>query len=142
MYLLPSDVSRSEVVSARPDTRVSEIVRMRKARNVGSVVIAEQGKPVGIIKDRDVLLRILAEERDPEAIAVSDVMTRDLTVFPANFGVHEAVQRLEGKWFRRVPLVDESGRLRGILSIDDLMALLSLEMTSILGVVRKQMPTI
>ncbi|MDI6719342.1 MAG: CBS domain-containing protein [Methanomicrobiales archaeon] len=136
-----SEASRSEVVSAQPDARVSEIVRMMKDRNVGSVVITDQNRPVGIITDRDVLLRIVAEKRDPEAVAVSEVMTRDPMVFPADISVHEAVQKMENKWFRRIPIVDGNGRLTGIVSIDDLMGLLIREMASIASIVRKQMPS-
>lgn len=78
------DCIRSDVVTASPDERVGEIARMMDERNVGRVVIERDGRPVGIVTDRDLAVRVCARNIDPEGTSVNDVMTPDPFVVDRN----------------------------------------------------------
>jgi CBS domain-containing protein len=132
----------TDVVSASPDAKVMEVVRMMDEKNVGCVIIVERQAPVGIITDRDIVLRVLKEERDPKTLAVREVMTKNLTVIEGNKGLFEAMRNFEGKNFRRMPVVDERGRLTGIITTDDMMQLLAREFSFVTTVIKVQTPNI
>ncbi|MDD1678257.1 MAG: CBS domain-containing protein [Methanomicrobiales archaeon] len=132
----------TDVVSASPDAKVMEVVRMMDEKNVGCVIIVEKQMPVGIITDRDVVLRVMGKEKDPKKIAVRDVMTKDPVVVEGGKGLFEAMRKFEGKNFRRMPVVDERGRVTGILTTDDMIRLLSKELSFITTVIQAQTPNI
>jgi CBS domain-containing protein len=69
---------------ASPDAKVMEVVRMMDEKNVGCVIIVERQVPVGIITDRDIVIRVLKEDRDPKTLAVREVMTEKPTVIEDN----------------------------------------------------------
>ncbi|HZD43629.1 MAG TPA: CBS domain-containing protein [Methanomicrobiales archaeon] len=134
--------SRQNVVSAEPDATISRIIQLMQEKSVGSVVITDLDLPVGIITDRDILLRVIAEKMNPDETFVREVMTRDPVMIREDTGVYEAIRILEGKWFRRLPIVDDQGILKGIVSIDDLMRLLIDELSAISSILKEQSPTI
>jgi len=87
--------------------------------NVGSIpVVDNNNKLVGIVTDRDIVLRSVAKGQDPN-IKVSDVMSRDIKTISPDTDVHEAADLMAEKQIRRLPVVD-NGNLVGIVSIGDL----------------------
>jgi CBS domain-containing protein len=132
----------TEVVSASPDAKVIEIVRLMDGKNVGCVILVEKEMPVGIITDRDIVLRVMSKDQDPKRITVREVMTRDPTVIEGGKGLFEAMREFEGKNFRRMPVVDEQGHLTGILTTDDMLKLLAREFSFVTAVLEAQTPNI
>lgn len=133
------DLARSDVVTAQPDTPVTELARRMEDENVGSVVITEGDTPVGIVTDRDLTLRTLGDEDGSFEQTASDVMTDDLCTIDRDGGFYEAT-RLMSEWgVRRLP-VTEGGDLVGIISVDDLTELLADENQRLADVVRAQRP--
>ena len=112
--------------------------RMLK-RNVGTLIIVdEDNKPVGIVTDRDLMARVVAKGKDPGKVKVEAVMTHPLTVVDENTPIEDALALMSNKALRRLPIVDEQGKLAGVVSSDDFVGLLSEEISLIGHMMDKQ----
>lgn len=110
-------------VTATPDESVRELATRMTRAGVGSVVIVDRaGAPVGIVTDRDLRRKVVAEGRDPSATAAAAIMSAPLdTVQPDTF-LFEALLLMTRREIHHLPVVDE-GRLRGVVSSGDVVAL-------------------
>lgn len=135
-----SDLMRKEVVTAAPDHSVNDVARRMRDENVGSVVIEEEGKPVGIVTDRDLATRVLADGHDPDGRTAADAMTTDLRTVSTDTGVMELCNALGEACVRRMPVVDEDGALAGIITHDDLNTLLANEQRELAAVIEAESP--
>ncbi|WP_394842334.1 CBS domain-containing protein [Pendulispora brunnea] len=99
--------------------------------HVGCVVVTRGGRPVGIVTDRDLAVRVVAEGRDPWRTLVSDIVTYDPIVLEASDGIETAVARMREHGVRRLPIVDASGAVVGIVTSDDLVLLVGREMSDL-----------
>jgi CBS domain-containing protein len=129
-----------EVHTAEPGESVRAISRRMQQQGVGALVVIEGSRPVGIVTDRDVALRCVAEGRDPEATLVSDVMTAPALCVHEATPIETAIQLMSGVPMRRVVVTDGQERLVGILSLDDVLDLLLEEVEHIARLVRAQQP--
>jgi CBS domain-containing protein len=126
-----------ELMSEQPITLTSstpiiEAARRMRAANVGSVIIEENGQPCGIVTDRDIAVRAVADGRDPERTPVSEICSKDLTTISPDDELDRAVQMMREKAIRRVLVVDQRNRaVVGILSLGDLA--LDRDARSVLG---------
>jgi CBS domain-containing protein len=100
------------------DSVISAARTMRDA-NVGDVVVLENGQIQGILTDRDIVIRAMAEGRDPTQTTVGEICSRELTVLSPTDAVGDAVRIMRDKAIRRLPIV-EGGRPVGIVSLGDL----------------------
>jgi CBS domain-containing protein len=105
---------------------------------VGCVAVTEKEKPVGIITDRDIVLRVVAKNKKPGGTSVRDAMTRNPMVLREDTGVYDALKQMKDKKFRRIPIVDTAGALKGIITMDDLFRLLVKEMSYLTSIVEKE----
>lgn len=115
------DVMTTSVVAVKPESTVWEAVVKMDKLGVGAMpVINDEGKLVGIFTERDLLRRVVAKRRDPETTRIREVMTPN----PVTIGPDEPIEtarRLMAKIkARHLPVVDEEGRLIGIISIKDI----------------------
>jgi CBS domain-containing protein len=133
------DLMREDVVTATPGTAVTEVAERARAENVGSVVVVDGDEPVGIVTDRDIALRVVADGADPTSTTASDVMTADPTTVDIEAGVMELSREMCGAGVRRMPVVD-GGELVGIVTLDDLDRLLVGELGNLAGVVAGESP--
>jgi CBS domain-containing protein len=124
------------VTAGRTETLSSIALRMRE-HNVGTVVIVEGQKPIGIVTDRDLALALGADRVAPQALAES-VMTTPVRTIPDGAGIFAATQCMRDAGVRRLPIVDKEGLLVGMISLDDLMGLLGRELFNLAeGIKRK-----
>jgi len=118
-----------EVVVVDEDRSITEAAQIMREYHVGDVVIckARNGKqvPVGIFTDRDIALEIVAKGTDPESISVGDAMSFDLTTVTEDDDLMHVIEVMRDKGIRRVPVVDADEALVGILTVDDIVDLLS-----------------
>jgi CBS domain-containing protein len=114
------EVYESNVVTVRPQTRCVDVADEMDARSVGCVVVVDGDKPVGIITDRDLMSRLVAENRDPEKTQASEVMTTDLISATREDDMTDVLARMRERGIRRIPLV-EDGQLVGLVSLDDVI---------------------
>lgn len=134
------DLIRSDVVTADPDTSVTDLAATMADENVGSVIITEGEIPVGVVTDRDLTVRVLSEAHDPETLTASDVMTEDLETADPETGFYEATETMADNGIRRLPVTDENGALAGIITADDLTELLAEEQQHLGAVIEAQRP--
>ena len=88
--------------------------------NVGAVIVEDAGKICGIVTDRDIAVRAVAQERDPRTTPLSEICSKALTTLSPDDDVDRAVQMMREKAIRRVPVVDARKQAVGILSLGDL----------------------
>jgi CBS domain-containing protein len=113
--------AEQEVVTLLQGARALEAARLMAERHVGAViVVSPDGKPVGIVTDRDVTTRLVAARIDAESTAVDDIMTKNPVTARDDSSDVAVLMGLKG--VRRLPLVDANGRLTGVVALDDLLA--------------------
>ena len=136
-----SDCIRNDVVTASPDDSVEDIAQLMDKKNVGSVVITRDEIPVGIVTDRDLVLRVTARAKDPRFTTVSDVMTRNPLVIREDDSISDIMSCVRDMKVRRLPVVDDNECLVGIVSLDDVVSDLVDEMNAVNEVIRSSGPT-
>jgi CBS domain-containing protein len=106
-----------------------------RRHHVGDIVVVDfQGGrqvPVGIVTDRDIVVEILAMNLNSGDFTVGDIMSTELVTLRDDASVYEAIQTMRTKGVRRMPLVDAEGELTGIVSTDDLLPLITEELTDL-----------
>ena len=116
------------VVTARPDELVSVVAQKLRDNRVGCVVLERDGKPYGIVTDRDLALRVVADGLDARTAKAEDVASLDPVVVRDVEGLETAARRMREHGVRRLPVVDERGNIRGIITADDIVRLLGREL--------------
>ncbi len=117
-----SDVMTESLVYSSPGDTVSNVARLMKTEDIGPVLIIdneESKRLVGIVTDRDLALKVVAEGRDPQITKVEEVMTRKLITCRADDDVENAMKAMAQYQLRRIPVVDNDDRLVGIISQAD-----------------------
>jgi CBS domain-containing protein len=113
------EIMTSSVRTATPETPLREVAAMMRDGDVGSLPVVDSGRLVGIVTDRDIVVRAIADGNDSSA-PVSEAMTTEIfSVRPDDF-VFEAIRLMGDKQVRRIPVVGESGELAGIIAIADI----------------------
>ena len=132
---------REQVVAVSPDTPAVEVARIMGEKNVGSVVIVTgDNRPVGVLTDRDLTVRVMAQERNPGEVRAGDIVTRDVITFRDSMGVYEAIQKMTAEGIRRMPVVDDAGKLIGIVTMDEISRMVGGEMAVIKKNIEKKSP--
>ena len=103
-----------------PETPVSEAARLMKSEDVGSLPILEGEKVTGVITDRDIVIRAVAEEKDPRGMTVREVASRELVTIRPDEDLSEALKLMASYQVRRLPVVDEDNTLVGVLAQADI----------------------
>jgi len=125
-----------EVVSA--DAPLRSVARVMERERVGSVVVMEGERVRGVVTDRDVALRVLAHAGDADALPVRDLLHRRPVVVHADSRLGVAAGLMRRHALRRLPVLDRTQRLVGIISSDDLVGLVSRELRGLSRAVEGQ----
>ena len=112
------DVMVREVVTVNENSSVKEAAEVMNKFEIGSVIVVNEGKTVGIVTERDVLKRVVAESKDAKKTRVGDVMTSPLVVVGPKIELEEAVKLMFQMKIKKLPVV-EGKRLVGLLSLTD-----------------------
>lgn len=129
--MLVTRFMRSPVVSLSPRATVAEAARRMRDEGVGTVVILDSGRPVGIVTDRDLVVRVLALKLDPAIVPVSEVMTSDPVFLREDASLEDALAAMKKLTLRRVIVVDTKRKPLGVISIDDVLVHLGLQMKAV-----------
>lgn len=119
------DLIKRPIESLPPQATCAEAARVMQCRGVGSVVVAQDERPIGIVTDRDLVLRVMAEGADPEVLHLEDVMSRMPVFVARGRGLDYVMEVMGDLAVRRVPIVDDDQRLLGLVSVDDVIVLLA-----------------
>ena len=116
-------ICQRNVDTAQTVESVRTAAQRMGTRNVGTlVVLNEIGRPVGILTDRDVAVRVVGQGRDPYSTSVGSVMTEDLETVPEDISVEDALRRMRSRGVRRLPVTNGDGECLGMVSLDDILA--------------------
>jgi CBS domain-containing protein len=115
------EVCRKDVVTVAPSATLTDVSKRMREKHVGSVVVATDRKPVGIVTDRDIVVEVLAKGLDPAKLTAGDVMSRTPAIVGPDDDILWALKTMRDRGVRRLPVVDERGELAGIIAFDDLM---------------------
>jgi CBS domain-containing protein len=128
------------IVTATPDTTAARAAQLMRTHHVGSLIVvdpaADNGKPVGIVTDRDLVLAVMAEAMDASLFTVGDIMSTDLVTAPAGTDLLEATHTLRRHRVRRLIVLDDAGRVIGLAALEDLLEALALELSDLVQALR------
>jgi CBS domain-containing protein len=110
------------VFSISPDATVLQAAHLMHEHRIGSLVVLDGEQLVGMFTERDVLRRVVREERRPASTRVEEVMTTEVACCMPQTPIGEARAAMKNRHIRHLPVVDDEGRLRGLVSIGDLNA--------------------
>ena len=113
------DLMTTNPRTVEPSTPVAEAARVMKQEDVGPVPIVEDGRLAGILTDRDIVIRVVAEGLDPQSTTVGEVASRDLVTIDPEQTLDEALRLMAEHQVRRLPVTEEDGRLVGIVAQAD-----------------------
>ena len=114
-----ADAMTSNPCTIDADQTVAYAARMLKDENVGLAPVVEGQRLVGTLTDRDIVMRVVAEGRDPQTIKVRDVASSDLVTVDPQQDLDEALRLMASHQVRRLPVVEEDGHVVGILAQAD-----------------------
>lgn len=134
------DIARRNVVTATPDQPAEGVAKQLKENEVGSVVVVDDGEPVGLVTDRDLVTRVVANLGAASGLTAGDVMTPEAVTIEADEGILALTDLMRRKAIRRVPVVSE-GELTGIVTLDDVHRLLVGELSNLSQVIEKESPS-
>lgn len=136
------ELCNREVITATREMSIREAAQLMRDRHVGSLVVVEGSgdpqKPVGILTDRDIVIEVIAENVGVDEVAVGDVMTYALLKVNVQDSILDTAQRMRARGVRRVPVIEATGELAGILALDDILELLSEELSLLTRVTARE----
>ena len=139
-----ADLCSRNVISVRKTDEVIAAARLMREHHVGYLVVIDPDfagstvRPIGVLTDRDIVVGIIAKERDPRSLVVGDVMTENPVVLDRLDSITAAVAEMRRIGVRRMPVTGELGQLIGVLSLDDVLDALAGELHNLAGAVRNE----
>jgi len=135
--------NRNPITVRRSDELITAAQLMRE-KHIGYLVVVEPDvvdqclRPVGVLTDRDIVISVVARETDPRALRVGEIMTQQPVTIAAAEPVEKALREMRRIGVRRLPVVGLRGELLGVLSLDDVLAVLAGEMQNVAGSIRNE----
>ena len=132
-------VFRRDVISIEPDADIGTAARLMREKHVGYLIVTEPateagpGRVVGVLTDRDIVVTVVAREAEPRSLKVADVMTRNPLLVGEDGSIDATLGFMRDAGVRRVPVVGPRGELKGVLSVDDVLARMARQLTNIAG---------
>lgn len=108
--------------TAKPSTKISSVAETMRDAGIGDVLVVDEDQPVGIVTDRDIVVRVVAEGRDPDRTQVSTVSSDGVVTIPASEGTEAAEELMREHAVRRLPVVSDDGKLVGVVTLADIAA--------------------
>jgi CBS domain-containing protein len=122
------------VAVVEPDTPARVVAQLMRRHHIGALVVVEAGdknKPIGIVTDRDLVLELMSEGLDPEVFTAGDIMSVDLVTANPDMDAMDSMQLMRKYRLRRLVITDTSGHLAGIMTIEDVLGLLTRELADL-----------
>lgn len=120
--------NRDVVVAVMSDS-LRKAIELMRTNHVGNVLVVKNvagtTTPIGILTDRDIVIEVLAQDVDIDSVTVGDVMSDQLVTVTEDTGVSETLDVMRTHGVRRLPVIDRSGNLQGIITVDDFLELLA-----------------
>lgn len=113
------EVMTTNPVCLAANATVRQAALTMRDKSIGDVIVEKDGKACGIVTDRDIAIRAIADGKDPAKTNLESICSRDMTFMSPDQSVEDAVRMMKEKSLRRLPIV-ENGRIVGIVSLGDL----------------------
>jgi CBS domain-containing protein len=117
-------------ITIDPGMPVRDVMRMMVDQNIGSLIVVQDGSPVGIFSERDALMKLNVDAHTLGDRPVSDFMTPAPETLEANAKLGFALQRMDAGGYRHLPIVDDAGKLTGMVSVRDILRYLAKALTA------------
>jgi CBS domain-containing protein len=127
------------VQSLPPEASCADAARMMRDANVGSVVVTREGRPLGVVTDRDLAVRVVAEGQDAERIELGEIMSGEPIFLAGERDIPQLIAAMRDLGVRRIPIVDDEGLLSGIVALDDLLLLLADQLGGLAQCIRREL---
>jgi len=114
------DLMTPDLKALEATASVRAAAELMRESDIGDVVVLENNRLCGIVTDRDIVVRVLAEGSDPGMVTVGEICSRELTTVPPTASIDDAVRLIRQKAIRRLPVVEDNGEILGIISIGDI----------------------
>lgn len=131
---------QGSVCNALPDETLRTAAQRMEKEGMGSLVVVEEDRPVGVLTDRDLVLHVLAGRRDANEARVRDAVARPAVTIRADASLPDATDLMRRRRLRRLPVVDSEGSLVGVITADDVVRLLAEEVMGLARVAASQLP--
>ena len=140
--MLLKDICTLDVACCGRDTDVFAAARLMRQHHTGDLIVvddpATDRTPAGIVTDRDILVNVLASERDLAKTRMGDIMSTQLVIADGSETATQALERMRLHGVRRLPVVDHKGTLIGIVTLDDLLTLHASHAAAVASIVAKE----
>ena len=113
------DVMTTEVKLVHPDTKIAEAASVMRDFDIGSLPVVDEGEPMGMLTDRDIAIRVVAEGKDPKEVSVREALSEGLTYAYDDQSLEEAAKLMKEKQLRRLAIFDRDKNLVGVVSMGD-----------------------
>jgi len=114
------DLMTPDLKALEATASVRAAAELMRESDIGDVVVLENNRLCGIVTDRDIVVRVLADGSDPAMVTVGEICSRELTTVPPTASIDDAVRLIRQKAIRRLPVVEDNGEILGIISIGDI----------------------
>jgi CBS domain-containing protein len=118
--MLVREIMTRKMETVLPTATLREVARKMRDVNIGSLPVAEKGKLIGMITDRDICCRGVADGFDPDRVQVREIMSQDIAFCFSYDTVNDAVRQMEQRHIRRLAVLNGDKTIAGLLSVDDL----------------------
>jgi len=123
------DAMHGKVEWAQPTETVQSLAKRMRQLDIGSIPIGENDRLIGMVTDRDIAVRAVADGRDPSQLTAREVMSEGIVYCRDDEDLEDAVRIMEQKQIRRLPVIDDKKRMVGILSLGDISHSASRQLT-------------
>jgi CBS domain-containing protein len=120
--MLVSDVMVKDVKTIGPEVSVQEAAKIMTENHIGSLVVVKDDEALGIITERDILMKVVAMGLRSSEVLVEDIMTKKLKYITEDKSIDEAADMMVKYRIKKLPVVDKKGNLVGIITTSDLIA--------------------
>lgn len=132
--MLVDAIMNTDVVTVTRDHTVLRAARLMREKSVGSVIVVDElNRPIGLLTDRDITVKLVAEGGSPER-PVDELMSTPVYAIPESTLIFDMLREMSRRKVHRVPVIDEQKRLIGIVSVDDALLLLTTELVNVADV--------
>ena|SRR5579885_3376942 len=114
-------IARTPLVTVNPSTTVMEAVRIMDQESIGAVAVTQHDRLIGMFSERDLMLRVVSERRDPERVLIQEVMTSPVETIHRDSSSDEALKLMLDKHIRHLPIIDRDGKLAGMISMRSIL---------------------
>jgi CBS domain-containing protein len=132
-------IMSSEITALPLTASASDAAKFMTDMNVGTVVVMEGENPCGLLTDRDIVTKVLSQDKDPVTVKIDEIMTTPIIMISEEENIFYATKLMAVHGIRRLPVVNLKDELVGIVSLDDLLILLGDEMKNIASALKTEL---